>query len=110
MRLEATSALAELSRCDHVELILNRAGAQQAFPMRLSRVSRKSRRHENNLRALLRQAAIELWKTQIVTDAQSHRAETGVADDDCFTRSARVGLAQRNAVGQIDVKEMDLAG
>src|SRR5687767_13815486 len=104
MGLEATAALTKLTWRDDVGLVFDRARPQQRLPVHRARVGGESSGHENKLRALLGEPAIEFRKAQIVTDAKPHRAQLTASHRDRLAGSARVRFAQRNAVGKIDVE------
>ncbi len=60
---------------EHVTAGFNRAGAQQAFPMRGARDRREGGRDGENLRAGLGEGAVELRETHVVADRQADLAK-----------------------------------
>ena len=76
-------------RCSgqHVALVLDRAGTQQQFPVRLARGVGEGRRHTQHITRRIHQRAVQLRKAQVVADAQPqtqwprlhrHRGKTGL--------------------------------
>src|SRR5271170_5045637 len=100
---------AELSRCDHIRLVLDRAGAQQGLPMRLAGGEGERARDSDNLCAGESEAAIEFREAKVIADAESDRAERSRAGDDLGAGEFGVGFAHRYATREVDVKQMNLA-
>src|SRR3546814_5508349 len=69
-----------LRRCQHITLILDGARAQQDFPMRLaSGIGKGGRYHDQ---ATIAKRTIQLWKTQIVANRQTHFAERCIRSEE----------------------------
>ena len=73
---------AELGGCDHVRLILDRAGAEQRLPMRFAGWESECARNRDDLCAGKSEAPIEFREAQVVADAESDRAERSLGGND----------------------------
>ena len=90
--------LADLGGSDHIALILDGAGFENAFPVILARKQRVVGGHEHHLGALKGHNAVHFGKTHVVTDRQPHFAELGIGDDDPVPRFFRVRFARGRPV------------
>src|SRR5207247_8001814 len=64
---------------------------------------------EQHLGTRAHQAAVELWKAQVVADREPERAELGGHRDRLGPGRARRRLAHRHAPRELDVEEVQLA-
>ena len=110
VRLPAARVLAVLRRGEHVDLVLDGAGAEERVPVVLARRQREGRRHGDDARALVDELAIELGEAHVVADAQADAGRRAPRRSPPRAPAHRRGaLAERRPVGQAHVEEVHLA-
>ena len=100
---------AALARGQHIALPLHRAGAQQQFPMRLTRRIGEGRRHHHQVQR--RHLPVQLRKAQVIADRQADPQQGPVHRHVCHHRRApRMnghGLVIR-LVATLETEQVDL--
>src|SRR5215204_3694148 len=99
-----------LSWGDHVQLVLDRSGADQCLPVVLAGHEGECGRQQDGLRTLKRQDAKELRKAQVVADSESDRDAVDLSDGgDLSSRCYSGRLLEPSDAVEHDVIHVDLA-
>src|SRR5581483_6947202 len=100
---------AHLAGRDDEALVLDRAGAQQDFPVVLAGVEHERGRHEQELRPAHRQRPVQLGEAQVVADRHAGQVALDLGRDQLAAGRDGRRLAGADAAGDLDVVQVHLA-
>src|SRR5690625_2919076 len=99
---------AALRWCKDEAAGLDRARAQEDLPVRMAGEGGEGGRHGQKTRAFLGKRAVELWKTQVIADAQAQAAPGQLGCDQLLAWPENTRFPVALPVGNIDVEHVDL--